>query len=381
MNISKEKIDYAINESLKKIDSLKDKLGNFFPIPCTNNGKYDLTQNVCGWTTNFWTGELWLAYELTGNEKYKKAAMEQMESYEKRARERIGMNDHDIGFVFSLSTVAGYKITGDERLREVSLVAADLLTERFRERGGFIQLIGDETAPKEHYCFIIDCLMNLNLLFWAKAQTGNKKYSDIARIHFYTTLANAIREDGSSFQNVYFDSKTGEVTQRGSKQGLNETSCWSRGQGWVLYGLPLAYSRIKDEKIFDIYEKSFNCFSSKLPGDFVPFWDLVFDEKSGEPRDSSAAAIAVCGLKEAIKYVKDDVKKAKIQRLADNMMNSLIDKYTSFNDKETEGLLIHGSCHVKENVGVDECMIWGDYFFMEALMRYKNPDWNCYWSD
>ncbi len=379
MSINAEKINLAIDNSLKKIDNVLERFTDTFPTPCTEKGVYGTYENTRGWTTNFWTGELWLAYELAGDEKYKTIALGQMKSFEKRAVEKIGMCDHDIGFTFTLSTVAGYKITGDEHLREVSLIAAKQLLGRFREKGGFIQLAGDETGPRDYYRLIIDCLMNINLLFWASAANGNSDYSNAAKIHFYTTVENALKKDGSSYQNVTFDPDTGVVIKRGTKQGLDENSCWSRGHAWVLYGLPLAYARLKDETILEKYSASLDYFINHLPADFVPYWDLIFDDNSGEPRDSSAAAIAVCGLLEMTKYINDEAARQNLRTVADNIMNSLIDKYTSFDDEAIEGILTHGSYHVKEDIGVDECMIWGDYFFMEALMRYKNPDWKCYW--
>ncbi len=378
--LTENKIKLAIADALKKIDKMMIKFDEFFPSSCTQNGIYNAVENTGGWTTCFWTGQLWLAYELTGNEKYKKCALDHMESFENRAVNRIGMDDHDIGFNFTLSTIAGYKVTGNEHLRKISLMAAEQQLGRFREKGGFIQLAGNSEGPIEYYRLIIDCLMNVHILYWAAKETGKEEYFNAAKTHFYTTIKNAIRENGSAYQNIYFDPNTGKVIGKGTKQGVSDEACWSRGQAWVIYGLPLSYVQLGDSKIFDIYEKAVEYFFSNSPKDYVPYWDFIFTEADNQPRDSSAAAIAVCGLLEASKALSnDDPRKELWKNGADCIMNSLIDNYTSKNEPDVEGLLLHGCYHVRRNLGVDECMAWGDYFYMEALMRYTNCDWEKYW--
>ncbi len=378
--LTDNKIQSALTDALKKIDKKMVRFEKSFPSAFTKNGIYDTDENLSGWTASFWTGQLWLAYELTGDEKYKCCALEHMASFENRAVNKIGMDDHDIGFNFTLSTIAGYKITGEEHLREISLLAAEQQLGRFREKGGFIQLGGNADGPVEWYRLIIDCLMNVHILYWAAEETGREDFFHAAKTHFYTTLNNAIRENGSAYQNIYFDPKTGEVTGKGTKQGVSDEACWSRGQAWVLYGLPLSYAQLGDAKILDVHQKAVEYFFSNSPEDYVPYWDFVFTKEDNEPRDSSAAAIAVCGLLEAAKAMSDsDPRKELWKNGANCIMNSLIDNYTSKDFPDTEGLLMHGCYHVRGNLGIDECMTWGDYFYMEALMRYINPDWKKYW--
>lgn len=380
MSPNQDKLKKAQENALEKINRNMVKFHKLFPSACTKDGIYGFDENLGGWTTNFWTGQLWLAYEMTGKEQYRQCAEAHMESFKNRAVNKIGMGDHDIGFSFTLSTVAGYKVTGDKKLRDISLLAAEQLLSRFRTKGGFIQLWGDENSPPEAYRLIVDCLMNIHLLYWAAEETGEQRFFHAAKTHFYTTLTYAIRSDGSAYQNVYFNPENGEVIGKGTKQGISNDACWSRGQAWVLYGLPLSYAHLHDSKIIEIYEKSVNYFFQNCPDDFIPFWDLIFTEKDAQPRDSSAAAIAVCGLLEAVKNMPEGDKRSVLWKgAADCMMESLLDSYTSCDRPETEGLLLHGCYHVRENLGVDECMSWGDYFFMEALMRYLHPDWRKYW--
>lgn len=380
MPVSENKIKAALDDALKKIDRNMIKFHEAFPSACSTGGKYDFDENSGGWTANFWTGQLWLAYELTGDERYRKCAEAHMDSFEKRAVNRIGMGDHDIGFSFTLSTVAGYKVTGDKRLRDISVLAAEQLLGRFRKKGGFIQLWGDENSPIEAYRLIVDCLMNIHLLYWAAEETGRQEFFEAAKTHFYTTLKYAVKPDGSAYQNIYFDPKTGEVIGKGTKQGVSDEACWSRGQAWVLYGLPLSYAHLHDPIILDVHERAADYFLRHCPDDFVPFWDLAFTVEDRQPRDSSAAAIAVCGLLEAAKNMPEEDERAVLwKNAADGIMCSLLENYTSRSDPEAEGLLLHGCYHVRENLGVDECMSWGDYFFLEAIMRYIHPDWRKYW--
>ncbi len=203
--LTENKLKSALSDAIKKIDKKMIRFNKSFPSACTKNGVYSTDENVGGWTTGFWTGQLWLTYELTGDEKYKKSALEHMKSFENRAINKIGMDDHDIGFNFTLSTIAGYKVTGDRHLREISIVAAEQQLGRFREKGGFIQLIGGPDGPVDYYRLIIDCLMNIHILYWAAKETGREEFFHAAKTHFYTTLHNAIRENGSAYQNIYFD--------------------------------------------------------------------------------------------------------------------------------------------------------------------------------
>ncbi len=378
--LTDDKIKAALSDALKKIDQKMVRFDKDFPSACTKNGVYGVDKNVNGWITSFWTGQLWLAYQLTGDEKYKKCAIDHMDSFENRAVNKVGMGDHDIGFVFTLSTVAGYKVTGDKHLRDISILAAEQELGRFREKGGFIQLAGDENSDIALYRLIVDCLMNVHLLYWAAAETGREDFYRAAKTHFYTTINNAVRENGSAYQNIYFDPKTGNVIGKGTKQGVSDEACWSRGQAWLIYGIPLSYTHLKDDSVLDIHEKAVQYFFSNSPDDYIPYWDFVFTAEDGEPRDSSAAAIAVCGLLEMSRTMSDgDERKILWKNAADCIMNSLIDNYTSKDHPDVEGLIMHGCYHVRENLGVDECMTWGDYFFMEALMRYINPDWKRYW--
>ncbi|MDZ5034904.1 glycoside hydrolase family 88 protein, partial [Clostridium perfringens] len=145
-----------------------------FPSSATKDNKYGIIENI-EWTDGFWTGLLWLAYEHTGEDKYRKLAEKNVLSFKNRVDNNIEIDHHDLGFLYSLSTVSAYKLTGSEVAKEASIKAADKLISRYQEKGEFIQAWG-ELGSKDHYRFIIDCLLNIPLLYWASETTGDNKY-------------------------------------------------------------------------------------------------------------------------------------------------------------------------------------------------------------
>jgi unsaturated chondroitin disaccharide hydrolase len=221
--------------------------------------------------------------------------------------------------------------------------------------------------------------MNTNLLYWAGSVTGNPEFTRKAFAHFTTTMETVVRADGSTFQNFYFDPATGARLGGGTKQGLNAESCWSRGQSWGVTAIPLTYSYMNNKEIFDKYYTIADYFIDRLPTDKIAYWDLCFTD-GGEARDSSANAIAVCGLLEAVKNMPiDEAKKAKYREAAEDMLYALVTDCASFDEPSCEGVIKHGTYYYAGGLGIDECCIWGDYFYMEALMRKLNPDWKKYW--
>lgn len=247
-----------------------------------------------------------------------------------------------------------------------------------QEKGGFIQAWGD-LGKKEHYRLIIDCLLNIQLLFFAYQETGDQKYYDIAESHFYVSANNVIRDDASSFHTFYFDPETGQPLKGVTRQGYSDDSCWARGQSWGVYGIPLTYRHLKDESCFDLFKGVTNYFLNRLPKDHVSYWDLIFNDGSDQSRDSSATAIAVCGIHEMLKHLPEvDADKDIYKHAMHAMLRSLIEHYA--NDQFTPGgtSLLHGVYSWHSGKGVDEGNIWGDYYYLEALIRFYK-DWNLYW--
>lgn len=376
--LEKREVEDAFSAALQKIDAILPRFTDKFPDAATKEGKYPVSENV-GWTTSFWTGMLWLAYEVSGDAKYKKAADVQVDDFARRLLKKDGLTDHDIGFLYTLSCVASYCACGDERAKAIAVVAAEKLSERFQERSGFIQSGGKLDDPQS-YKFIVDCLMNIPLLFWAAKETGYSRYFDIASTHLDTTIRHSIREDGTSFHHFMFDYETGKPSHGHTFQGYSDDSCWARGQSWAVYGFPISYRYTGQERLIPLYKLVANCFLNKLPEDLVAYWDLVFQDGSDQPRDSSASAIVVCGMQEMDQFLPDgDPDKADYKNAANAILRSLIENYSSKNAPEYEGVLLHSTYALPQGHGIDECNIFGDYYYMEALARSLKTDWKCYW--
>ena len=386
--ITQEEAASALDACINKVDRALDMYHGDLPGPASKNGFYVPGPNI-GWTTGFFTGEVWLAYENAPEgpekEKYLKAALSHVDSFLNRIRRHEDVDHHDMGFLYSPSCVAAFRLTGSEKGKEAALLAADQLISRFQEKGEFLQAWG-EMGAADNYRFIIDCLLNLPLLYWAYEETGEEKYRKIADRHIHTSMSYVIREDDSTWHTVFMNPETGAFDHGATCQGYKDGSAWARGQAWGVYGTAMAYKYTKRDEYFTYFKRITDYFLNHLPDDLCPFWDLTFgngDEKE-EPRDSSSAVIAACGMLEMSKYLPAD-SSAYYRSIAGKLLKAMVLKYQSRDIREAGGQLLHGTYSKKTpyntctQEGVDECLLWGDYFFMEALQRVLDPDWEIYW--
>lgn len=386
--INREDIEGAMGIALEQIERNLEEFTYRFKRAFSTNGFYDATGNE-NWTTGFWTGQIWLAWEQAVKsgktelaERLKKAGEIQIDSFLKRIDEKDGVDHHDMGFLYSPSCVAGYKLIGSEKGKEAAIKAADQLITRFHPVGEFIQAWGPMDQP-ENYRFIIDCLLNLPLLYWASEETGDPKYRDIAEKHIHTAIANVIREDYSTWHTFFMNMETGEPDHGATCQGYRDGSAWARGQAWGVYGTAMAYRYTKRKEYIEDFKHVTGYFLEHLPSDLVPYWDLEFGEGSNEPRDSSSASIAACGMLEMAEYMDPEDAKYYTE-IARKIMKSVVDNYAVKSLDESNGLVLHSTYSKKSPYntctpeGVDECNIWGDYFYMEALTRLDGK-WEPYW--
>ncbi len=369
--------DTAAQLILKAADTFTEQ----FPPSASVNNFYRPGANY-EWTPGFWTGQVWLAWEKLGDEKLKRTAEIEVKDFHRRIRERDGVDHHDMGFLYCPSCVAAWKLTGNETGKEAALMAADNLMGRFQEKGQFFQAWG-ELGAKDNYRLIIDCLLNMPLLFWAGEVTGDPRYAEKAQAHIRTAMENIIREDNSTYHTFFFDTETGLPLRGVTHQGYRDGSAWARGQAWGVYGSALAYKFLRDDAYVDIFCRVTDYFLEHLPEDKIPYWDFDFTDGSDEPRDSSASAIAVCGMLEMSKYLPEE-KAAYYTQKAEELVEALIRECAVTDPSVSNGLLLHGTYAksspyntCKDN-GVDECVAWGDYFYMEALTRLMK-DWEPYW--
>lgn len=375
--LTKKEVEQAIETVVAQVRLNLDHFGTRFPSPATRENTYEVIENI-EWTDGFWTGLLWLCYEYTGDPVFRERAEENIASFLNRIEKRIELDHHDLGFLYSLSCVAGYKVAGSEAGKKAALLAADKLTERFQETGGFIQAWG-ELGKAEHYRLIIDCLLNIPLLYWASEVTGNPVYRNIATRHYETACNHVIRDDASAYHTFYFDPETGAPVKGVTRQGFSDDSAWARGQAWGIYGIPLNYRYTKDSSAFNQFEGMTNYFLNRLPDDLVCYWDLIFGDGSGHSRDSSAAAIAVCGIHEMLKYLPETDPDKEVYKYASHaILRALMEKYVNPEPKAGAPVLLHGVYSWHSGKGVDEGNIWGDYYYLEALIRFYK-DWNLYW--
>lgn len=375
--LTRKDCEGAIAYVLKKIDENLETFTYKFPASASVGNVYPAVDNT-DWTASFWTGMLWLAYEVTGDEKYRRTAEIQLESYRERVEKRIATDTHDLGFLYTLSCVAAWKLTGNESAKAAAVQAADLLMNRYFEKAGIIQAWGDLKDPANRGRMIIDCCMNLPLLYWASQVTGDRKYSDAARAHVTNAARYLVREDASTFHTFYMDVGSGEPKYGKTAQGYSDTSCWARGQAWGIYGFPLSYLYTGDWTLIETAKKVTDYFLNRLPADYVCYWDLVFTQGT-EERDSSAAAIAACGLLEIARHLPlTDGAKPVYEGAAQHVIKSLIANYRTDGVPESNGILLHAVYGKPQHNGVDECNIWGDYYFFEALVRLTR-DWKPYW--
>lgn len=319
-----------------------------YTYQCQNHSSVNGIYPGCAnnqWTCGFWPGEIWLAYEATGKEKFKQAALIQVDSFADRIARKVEVDHHDMGFLYSPTCVAAWKLVGSEKGKNAAIAAADQLLTRYQPSGRFLQAWGTMDDPG-NYRYIIDCMLNVPLLYWAAQVTGKDHYREIAAAHTATTLANSFRPDGSTYHTFFMNP---DGTPKGGRtcQGYKDDSFWARGQAWGVYGSAIGYTYTHDEKFLDVFRKALAFYLSRLPEDMIPCWDMLFAPESGEPRDSSSAAIVACGLLEAAKYV-DEAEAAQWRTLARQMLASLTANYAVKPGTLGSGQLLHGTYSKKK---------------------------------
>ncbi len=371
-------VDSLIADALARLDRTMPQFKEYFPAPSSENGTYAPIDNV-EWTNGFWTGMIWLAWEMTGKDAYREAAEDNVRSFVDRLERRANVDHHDLGFLYTLSACAARQLTGSETGRAAGLQAAKLLLGRYDPVAKVIQAWGDMRDPAQRGRMIIDCNLNLPLLFWASRETGERSFTDAATHHLEQAARYLVRPDASTYHTYFIDTVTGEPRFGSTHQGYSDDSCWARGQAWGIYGFALGGLHTGNGDYFELAARLANYFLNRLPEDGICCWDLIFTDDTRTPRDSSAAAIAACGLLELVRTLPvSDPRRETYASWAWLIVKRLGTDYLA-PIEGSNALLLHGVYHMPNGAGVDEACIWGDYFYMEALMRLRYA-WAPYWS-
>ena len=380
--INRQKFENAAAYAADKLSAGIDRYGLKFPenrLDDPSGKKYTWGENN-SWVSGLHTGCFLLAYELTGSKKFLDAASEQMETYEKRIETKYRLNDHDVGFVFSPSCVAYYKLTGDSRAKKMSVMAAQQLYDvSYTEKGGFILRQGNRRDEEWACRTMMDTLLNIPLFYWAAKETGDKRFFDAANSQIDITEKYLIRPDGSSYHHYQFETGTLAPLHGVTNQGNRDESTWSRGQAWGVLGLPIAYGYSGNKELNLLHRDVTYYTLNHLPADNLLYWDFDFTE-GAEPRDSSANVITACGLMEAASCTEDGSRERGIYKNAAAMLlEAVIDRCSGDIGEEYDGVINKVTGSKPANMCIEGCAPYGDFFYLEALMRYLNPSWKCYW--
>lgn len=351
----------------QKLSAEEKRIGSAMPyIPV--NGRYeDMGEKALTWWTNgFWGGMLWQMYHATGEERYAQTA-EQLEIRFDKALEAYEGVDHDLGFMWLHTAVADYRQTQNPQSKIRGLHAAALLVSRFQPQGYYFQAWNQGPSVA-----IIDCLMNLPLLYWGSEVTGNPAWKQLAMRHADMALEHILRPDGSSNHIVVFDPETGEVLDKPGGQGYGKGSAWTRGQSWAIYGMALSYRYTGKEEYLDAAKRSAHYFiANAAMNDF----DVVIDFRAPkEPvyYDNTAAACAACGLLELSEHVPEYEKELYVSA-AVKLLQKLTERFCNWNVEE-DGILTHGSARYDRASDREVPIIYGDYFLLEGVLRLLEKD-------
>lgn len=357
----------AYHKSIDKIITNSGHIGSTFPhVAIEADGSYN-REPPFFWTGGFWGGLLWLAYRETKQKSLYELACQIEEKQDEPLNEFLQLH-HDVGFMWLPTAVTHYRQDGnaDSRLRAVK--AASLLAGRFNPAGNFLRAWNNDVEDNCQGIAIIDCLMNLPLLYWAWKEFSDPRFKHIAMAHADRVLTSFVRQDNTVPHMVRFNPETGEKIEELGGQGKASDSAWSRGQAWAIYGFALSYRETGEKRYLEQAMKCAQWFMSHLPQDFIPLWDFSSEEKDWHVKDTSAACCAASGILEISELVENLQEKRQFRNMAEKLLESLILNCACF-DNTTEGIIRYGTVSYPVNRHVNVPIIYGDFFFVEALTK------------
>lgn len=363
LNIRKQ-LNYCAVQASKTLQVIPDDGTSPRTVP--NGSKEWKFVDYRDWTSGFWPGELWLLYEATKDKKWEREA-------DKFTRYLTPLSvsttaDHDLGFQVFNSFGNGYRLTKNPEYKEIILKTAGVLAGLFNPKVGTIQSWPHNKMGGHNT--IIDNMMNLELLFWASKNGGDRRFYDIAVKHAQTTMANHFRPDYSAYHVLIYDYDSGKKIKGQTAQGYSDQSMWARGQAWAIYGFTMTYRETKDPKFLDFAHKVSRVYLDRLKTeDLVPYWDFDAPDIPNAPRDAAAAAIVSSALIELSTFTKDKILKKEYLAKSSKMLASLSSHYQSRD--ENSAFLLHSTGHKPAGSEVDCSINYADYYYLEALLRMK----------
>lgn len=364
---NKSWIDEVWEKLDKKLSVTAIKSRNKIPYS-TKNGEHDDKSNILDWWTNgFWGGLMWLMYEATKNEEYKISA-ERNEEILERAFDDVEKLHHDVGFMWHLTSGANYRLTGNRKSRNRALLSAMTLASRYNVVGGFFRCWNDSDKESKAGWTIIDSMMNLPLLYWASNEIGDVRFRNIAIKQADMTMRDHVREDGAVNHIVVHDpDKKDKVLEVKPGQGYAVGSCWSRGNAWALYGFTLSYLYTKQDKYLQTAIKVADYFIEQTKKtDWLPRIDFCQPD-SPKYYDSTAGAIAVCGIIELAKILNKE-KSEEYLSCAINILKAMEKNWCNWSESEDSILQMGSEAY---NWGRHMPIIYGDFYFVEAILKLK----------
>lgn len=339
-----------------------------FPVTWYADQKKLVTSGSEPWVGGFYPGILLYLYDFTKDTSLYKEALKKMKVL---GKEKYNKTTHDLGFMMYCSFGNAYRLQPESSYKEVIVTSAKSLSTRFNPKVGCIR--SWDSGPSQ-FMVIIDNMVNLELLFAATRFTGDSSYYKIAVTHANTTMQNHFRPDYSSFHLVIYDPATGAVIKKQTVQGAFDSSAWSRGQAWGLYGYAVMYRETKDEKYLEQANgiAQFILHQPNLPKDQIPYWDFNAPGIPKAPSDVSAGAVICSALLELSQYVPKKAGK-EYMKAAEKMLKALSSSAYSAAEGENGGFILkHGVGNYPGKADIDVPLIYADYYFVEALTRYKN---------
>jgi unsaturated chondroitin disaccharide hydrolase len=305
-----------------------------------------------------WIFERHAQQENGGPSPWREQAIRYSKPLEARKEDKDGQ---DLGFLFLSTYHRWFKFSKETALNEVLIAAGRTMAQRFQEKGGYLPSFISEDS------LFIDIMMNVGIIFYAARETGDRKLRDIAIRHCLTTRRYLVRGDGSTAHEGIFDVSSGEFLRESTQQGYRADSCWSRGLAWAMYGFTVAYEYTRDPRFLQTAEACANYFTVYTHADGVPPWDFNAPANNRQLLDTSAAAIAAAAFLRLRSAAADRVRSHFYWSSALLIVRTLCQKYLARKDKKWEGILRGGVYHIHKELGVDESVMWGEYFFVEAL--------------